>query len=307
MGQLAEVLAVTVEDVPADGPLLGASIDAPMVGRKVAAQAVEIGGWALGGETVPEQVEVVLGGHVIARAPVRQPRPDIAKAYPEVAGAASAGFEVVLDASRTPAEVEVEVRARFPAAAISIGTLRLRRCWREESGAGTLPPVSAIVVCDVGDEELEQTMRSIADQRCGVIELLIVHPSQLSDSTVEAWQELGVRSVAVAPDGAAALRNEGIRGSNGQLVAFLEAGSTFAPGALRGGVEALERHPEAAGLVDGVAGGDVAGAIYRRSAFEELGGFDDRGERSCDSELARRAAIYDALFEPGVLIAGPEG
>jgi hypothetical protein len=305
MGQLAEVLAVAVADVSPDGPLLGASVDAPVAGRKVATQAFEIGGWVLGRAETADEVEVVLDGTVLARAPVRHPRPDIAEAYEGVEGAASAGFEVVLDASRAPAEAELELRARFGAARISIGTLRLRRLWRGESPPGEPSLVSVVILCEADGEALEQTMASVRVQRYGPTELLIVHPVQLAASAFETWQELGVRAVAASAEGAAALRNEGIRSSNGELVLFIEAGSTLAPEALRHAAQTLERCPQAAGLIDAVADGSVAAAIYRRSAFEELGGFDDHSKHPCDRELARRAAEYDALVEPGALIADP--
>jgi hypothetical protein len=302
VGQLVEVLAVGVEEIASDGPLLGASIDGPRAGRAVAAHAVEIGGWALGGRVKVGEVEGVLGGAVVSRAPVFHSRPDIAAAFPKAAGAASAGFELLVDASKGPAETDLEVRARVGSTALPIGGLRLRRYWRGGPALGESPLVSAIVVWEDEGQDLERTLRSIVEQRPGsVIESLVVHPVELGDVT-EAWRERGVRSLASPEPGAAELRNAGIQRSNGHLLVFLEAGTVFGDGALARCLESLERRPEAAGLVDAAVEGRVAAAIYRRAAFEELGGFDEGPGRPTDGRLARRAAEYGALFEPGILV-----
>jgi hypothetical protein len=303
VGQLVEVLAMAVEEIASDGPLRGASIDGPRAGRKVAARAVEIGGWALGATAAVEEVEGLLDGTVVARAPGCRSRPDIAAAFPDAPGAARAGFELLVDASRGPAEAELEVRARVGSGAVPLGRLRLRRCWRGEPIAGEDPLVSAIVVWEDGERDLGRTLRSLTEQRHGPVESLVVHPDRLDAAAVDAWRERGVRSVASPEPEGAALRNEGIRRSNGQLLVFLEAGTVLAAGALGRGVECLARRSEAAGIVDAAAGGAVAAAIYRRAAFEELGGFEDGPEPWTDSRLARRAAEYGALFEPGLLAA----
>jgi hypothetical protein len=305
VGQLVEVLAVAVEEAGPGSPLLGANIDGPTGGRRVAAAAVEVGGWVLGGATLrdPIEVEIVHGGRVVARAPARRPRPDIAGAFPGEAGAARAGFELVLDASRIPAESTVEVRARSGSIVAPIGVVRMRRCWRGP-GVGEAPLVSVIVAGPDRAEQLEATLRSVVQQRYLPTEVVVVYPGAAEPVTPPWGSEWGIRQVAAEAAAAEALRNEGIRRSNGQLIAFLEAGPKLAPGGLAGGVEALLARPEAAGLVDGPPGGDVAAAIYRRAAFEELGGFAP-GSRGCDAELAGRAAAgYDLIFAPGALIAG---
>ncbi|HEU4735678.1 MAG TPA: hypothetical protein VFS48_01470, partial [Solirubrobacterales bacterium] len=217
MGQLVEVLAVAVEKAAPNGPLLGANIDAPQAGRRVAAAAVEIGGWALGRTAVADEIEVTLDRAVVARAPLGQARPDIAESFPEAAEAASAGFELVLDASRAPAEAEFEVRARVGAEAVPIGSLRLRRSWREATASGEPRLISVVLACQEEGEALGRTIGSLREQRYWPTELLISHPASLDPSSFEAWRELGIRCVASAGP-AAALRNEGIRRSNGQLL-----------------------------------------------------------------------------------------
>ena len=105
--------------------------------------------------------------------------------------------------------------------------------------------------------------------------------------TRPAWERNGIRDVVGGLNGPA-LRNEGVRQSNGELILFLAAGAALAPDALPLAVEMLTRRPAASGVVDGDRD-SVAAAVYRRSAFEEL-------------ELAIRAERLGALFAQGVLV-----
>lgn len=285
MGQLVEVLTVAVEEAVENGPLLGASVDEPAAGRKVAARAVEIDGWVLGSESTPEEVEVTVDGETLARAPVQQPRPDIAEAFPGVEAAAVSGFGLVLDATALPAETEAQVLARFDELRAPIGALRLRRCWRDGSPADEPAVVSIVIVAGpAGAEGIERTRESLAAQERAPLLEPVIADGEASDE--------------------AACRNEAIRRSNGEQLLFVEAGKRLTPDAVREGLAALERRPEAAALIDAMEGGEVAAALYRRSAFEELEGFEPGG--SPDRELAGRASAYDALFGPGTLVARHE-
>jgi hypothetical protein len=206
-----------------------------------------------------------------------------------------------------PAETAVEVRARRGHLTAPIGSLRLRRCWRGEPPAGRQPLVSVVIASPDGPERSEATTRSVGEQPYLPTEVLVALPPGAGESAPPSWEDQGIRAVAAPGDGADAIRNEAIRRSNGDLIAFVRAGAEMAPGGLARAVERLLGSREAAGLVDGLPGGRVAAAIYRRAAFEELGGFGQPG-RACDEELARRAAAgYDVIFEPGTLIAGDGG
>jgi len=284
VGQLVEVLAVEVEETPAD-PLLGASVDTPAAGRHLAAHALEIGGWALGPDGAAERVEVALDGRVLAEAAVGQPRDDIGAAYPDVAGADRAGFEVAVDAGRLPAEAELEVRASVDSATatVTIGRLRLRRCWRGNLRRDPLPLISLVVVRDAADQDLEATLRGLEEQRYPATELVVVDPRASADQDP------------------AGLRNEAIRCSSGDLILFLPAGAVLSGDALFAAVERLIERPEACGVIDGEVDGPVGAAVFRRSAFEELRGFRAAAGERCERELADRAADYDALFVPGAL------
>jgi hypothetical protein len=303
VGLLVEVLAVDVGEVTPDGPLLGANLDTPTAGRQIAARALEIGGWALGHEGAPEEIEVSLGTAILSRAPLRQARPDIAAAFPGIPDAKSAGFEIGVDASGGPAESAVEVRARFSENAVPIGSLRLRRLWRGDLRAEPQPLVSVIISSHTGEDRgLGRTLRSVGEQRYGPTEVLVAHFSSSPPGSLADWVELGVRAIATVGGGPATLRNEGIRRSDGQLLFFVDAGLTVAESAFSRGVEMLAQRPEACAVLDAVEGREVAAMLYRRSAFEELRGFEDGVGRPCDLELARRSAAYDALFRPGALV-----
>lgn len=281
MGQLVEVLAVEADEVPSE-LLLGASVDAPAAGRRLSAHAVEIGGWALGREETVAAIEVVHGERVLARAGADQPRADIGAAFPEVEGAEDAGFEIEVDTGGLPVEAELAVRVEIGPATVPLARLRLRRYWRgrwEERS----PLVTIVLAPDAAEPDHEATMESLDGQRYPLTELVVAAPA-------------GDENPATAC-------NEAIRRSEGGLILILPPGAELAAGALANGVGRLAAAAEACALIDGEAGGGVAEALYRRSAFEELGGFDESAA-DCDRELAGRARDLDALFEPGSLRRG---
>lgn len=246
MGRLVEVLAVEAEEIPEGGPLRGASVDTPAVGRRMAAAAIEIGGWALGPEGPPEAIEVAHAGEVLGRG-VQQERADLAGAFPEVEAAAFAGFAIDLDGSRLPPESELVVQARVAGESIPLARLRLRRYWRGAPATGT-PLVSILVVCERADEAaLERSLQSIARQRHPFTEVIVLDDPALNGDE---------------------LRRDGIRRSDGDLLLFLEAGAVLSPDALSLGLEMLRRAPYAGALLDG-EDLEAATALYRRSVFEE--------------------------------------
>jgi hypothetical protein len=246
MGRLVEVLAVEAEEVGEEGPLLGASVDTPTAGRRMAAAAIEIGGWALGPAGPPEAIEVVHEGEVLGHG-IRQDRGDLEGAFPEVDAAAGAGFAVDLDGSRLPAQAELLVQARVDGEAVPLARLRLRRYWRGALAEGT-PVVSCLVLCEREDEaRLERSLESLSRQRHPFTEVLVLDDPSLSP---------------------AELRGEGIRKSAGDALLVFNAGTTLSPDALTLGLEMLARAPEAGALLDGDES-EVAAALYRRSAFEE--------------------------------------
>jgi hypothetical protein len=299
VGQLVEVLAVDVDEAGEESPLLGANVDSPVAGRRMAASGLEISGWALAESGPPGAVEIALEGDVLGRGIWHQ-REDLAGAFPEVEKAAKAGFEIAVDVSRAPERAELEVAVEVEGTRLSIGRLRLRRYWRGELDPGQPPLVSIAILDEAGDERaLERTFASLARQHHPATEVLVLRPATADPVPRPAWEENGIREVLGGLNGPA-LRNEGIRQSNGALIVFLTAGAPLAPDSLTLAIEMLTRKPAASGIVDGDREG-IAAAVYRRSAFEELEGFDE-GDENCDLELAIRAERLGALFAQGVLV-----
>jgi hypothetical protein len=299
VGQLVEVLAVDVDEVGEDSVLVGANVDSPTVGRRLAASGFEVSGWALAASGRPEAVEIALDGDALGQG-IWHPREDLAAAFPEVAGATEAGFEVAVDVARAPERAELEVAVEVEGARLPIARLQLRRYWRGELDPARPPLVSLAILDEACDEEaLARTLASIGQQRHPATEVLVLRSSIADPAPRPEWEENGIREVLGGLNGPA-LRNEGIRQSNGELLLFLAAGSQLAPDALPLVIEMLIRKPAASAVVDGDRGG-VAAAVYRRSAFEELEGFEEGGN-DCDLELAIRAERRGALFAPGILV-----
>lgn len=300
MGQLVEVLAVEVDEVGADSPLLGANLDSPVVGRRMAASGLEISGWALASSGRPAAVEVALDGEPLGRG-IWHPREDLAGAFPDVAGVSEAGFEVAVDVARAPERAELEVAVEVEGERLPIARLRLRRLWRGELDPERPPLVTLAILDEAGeDDALAPTLASVKQQRHPATEVLVARPAGAGTSAAPEWEQNGIRAV-LGRDGPD-MRNEAIRQSNGELILFLPAGSLLAPDALALAIEMLTRKPAASGIVDGNRSG-VAAAVYRRAAFEELEGFRPRGN-DCDLELAIRAERCGALFGQGVLVPG---
>jgi len=134
-----------------------------------------------------------------------------------------------------------------------------------------------------------------------------------------------------SPRGSGAARNVGIRHARGSLVAFLDDDDAWRPDMLRRLVDALVSHGEEAAAAecgydlweDGRVtfryvpdpGRDLrrmlierpalqpSTVLVRRSALEELGGFDEELQRTEDWELwIRLADRYDVAVVPEVLV-----
>ena len=92
--------AVEIERVEralgAGGRLPAGWIDVPAEGQSCLGADVLVAGWGLSGNGGFSAVEARGPGGLIARAPVDLERPDIAAAFPEVAGAARSGFRFTL-------------------------------------------------------------------------------------------------------------------------------------------------------------------------------------------------------------------
>lgn len=182
------------------------------------------------------------------------------------------------------------------------------------------PLVSVVVPCYNQARYLGETLASIASQGYPRREAIVVDDGSSDDTQAVTRSFAGVRYVFQANSGAAAARNRGFAESRGDYLLFLDADDRLLPDGVRAGVEALLARPEC-GFVWGrvrliAADGSSLGeppqppvetdhyrtllrhnfiwtpgsVMYRREAFESVGGFRPEVDGSADVDLNLRVA-----------------
>jgi hypothetical protein len=97
-----------------------------------AGSTLELAGWALGSTAPVDQVTVLTGGKIVARSPVVLERPDIKQAFPELEGADTCGFKMVLEPlgeglSNLLVQAELQDGQAAPLGELQVRTARRRR------------------------------------------------------------------------------------------------------------------------------------------------------------------------------------
>jgi glycosyltransferase involved in cell wall biosynthesis len=177
-------------------------------------------------------------------------------------------------------------------------------------GAEAAKTLSVVIPARNAAETIVATLRSIADERELVREVLIVNDGS-SDQTGKLAFELGVeltlpvKVISVSFNNAGAARNAGIRHATGDLLLLLDADDELIAGGLRVLTERLLTDPEA----DVVVGGYIRrmeGGTEKLKMPKSYG--DDRRRNAHDylsnrhrsiamgSALMRRRAVGDATF-----------
>lgn len=325
MGALVEITDVTTLPEP---DLLGGHIDRPRAGATADAHTVEFSGWALGDATPVVAIELATEGRAFRRVPIGLPRADLEQAFPASPDAGMAGFSVDVSLVGGPSEQTIEVRAVLrDGRRAAIGSVAARSRWRETLDGA--PLVSVVIPCYGQAAYLEEAIESVLAQTYAQVEIVVVDDGSPDNAARLAERFPWVRCVRRSNGGLAAARNTGIRESEGELLVFLDADDRLLPRALEVGVEELRAHPQAAFAFgryrrvdrDGrpledddqprpdadpypvflhynYAGIPAAG-IYRRSALEDAGNFDETlpGVEDYDLglHLSRRFAVrpYD--------------
>lgn len=314
MGALVEITDVSTQPGP---ELLGAHLDRPLAGAVSDAHTVEFAGWAIGEGAGVVAIELAIGGRAFRRIPVGLPRPDLEQAFPEHAGAGQAGFGTDVSLVGGPAEQTIEVRAVLKdQRRVAIGAVTARSRWRET--LADAPLVSVIVPCYGQAAYLEQAIESVLAQTYAQLEVVVVDDGSPDNAARLAGRFPWVRCIRQPNAGLAAARNTGIRESEGELLVFLDADDRLLPRALEAGVEELRAHPAAAfafGRYRRVGGdgqrlqddeqprpdadpysvflrynyaGVPATGVFRRSALEEAGNFDESVGGAEDYDLGLR-------------------
>jgi glycosyltransferase involved in cell wall biosynthesis len=312
MGALVEIVDVSLaEPLPAE--LRGGFLDEPRAGAVLDAHAVDVLGWALGADARAVAIEFSFGGKPFWRAPMRAERPDLADAFPETPEAARAGFRTTLNMIGTPAEFELEIsvvlkgqrRAR-------LATVSGRHRWRRDRTAAYAELVSVVIPCYGQAHYLGEAIESVLGQTYPHLEVVVIDDESNDNTSSIASRYPGVRCVREQNSGMAGARNVGIRSTNGDFLIFLDADDRLLPDAVEAGLRELEQHPECACAIgtyrrtshDGKPlntheqpavernqyaqlmrdnwAGFPARAIYRRSLFEHVRGFDPDLDAAAD-------------------------
>ncbi len=181
------------------------------------------------------------------------------------------------------------------------------------------PLVSVIVPCYNGAAFLEETLRSALAQSYAEVEVVVVDDGS-TDSSPEIARRFPVRYIRQPNRGLCEARNAGIRESKGDYLVFLDADDRLKPGAIEAGLRALAQRPDCAMAVGDhmfiTADGGylasstkecsthshyeallksnfiemIASVLFRRSIFDEVGGFDATLRVAEDYELYLRIA-----------------
>jgi len=326
MGALVEISDVSLSD-PLPESLVGGFIDEPKAGATLDAHALDLLGWALGAEARAIAVELAIDGEVFWRAPLRWERPDLVDAFPEHPQAARAGFRTTLNMIGTPAAFELEVsvvlagqhRAR-------LGTIHGLHRWRRDRSPAFAELVSVVIPCFGQAHYLGEAIESVLAQSYPHLEVLVVDDASPDNASPVASRYPGVRCVPGEDGGVSAARNVGIRNTHGDFLVFLDADDRLLPDGIEAGLGALAEHEECACAIGAyrrvshngeplkthsqppVLDGQYAQlmrdnwagfpgrAIYRRSVFEHVKGFDPGRERAEDFalnlEIARQFPIW---------------
>ncbi len=193
------------------------------------------------------------------------------------------------------------------------------------------PLVSVIVPCYNGAAFLEEALRSALAQSYPKVEVVVVDDGS-TDSSAEIARRFPVRYIRQENRGLCEARNRGIRESKGSYLVFLDADDRLKPQAIATGLGALALRPDCAMTVGDhvfiAANGSylanstkedpldshyeallksnfiemISSVLFRRSIFDEVGGFDATLRVAEDYELYLRIARTWPIFcHPAVI------
>ena len=217
--------------------------------------------------------------------------------------------------SRALAAVLVDgMRGEFMRALTDPAQLESARRRREE------PLVSVVITCYNQARYLAEAIESVLAQTHARREVVVIDDGSVDDTAGVAARYPDVKCVRQPNAGLSAARNSGIRESRGEFLVFLDADDRLLPDALRAGLDGFLVRPECAFISghyrmmrdDGTPLPDFAQwppepdvyrtllqrnyigmhatVMYRRTAFEAVGGFDSRLPTCEDYDMYLRIA-----------------
>lgn len=153
---------------------------------------------------------------------------------------------------------------------------------------------------------LSRAIKSVAAQRPSPLDIVVVDGSSTDDSVAVAQSHPGVRIIHQHGRGLGSARNQGLAAVAGEYIGFCDADDCWSADALALRLNALERHPDAIGVIgqilfDSPKGttptrlqttrvgttriGFTPGALLaRRAAFDRVGAFDENMAIGSDAD-----------------------
>ncbi len=234
----------TITSAPLPENLWGANIELPAPGSRIRATAFTAVGWVLAREHPAIAVEFVQQGHVILRVPISVKRPDIAAAFPNVAGADLAGFQADLPLLR--GELNLALRAVLNNQdRAAFGFLEAQRHWDERSYAVGVALVSVLVFPANDMNRLNDTLQCIVAQTYPHLEIIVAYREGADEIKAVAARFPGLRLIQMASPADASPFIPVIRQCSGSYVVIVDPLDRLHPDALKAGLARLKENPNA--------------------------------------------------------------
>ncbi len=200
------------------------------------------------------------------------------------------------------------------------------------------PNVSIVMPAYNSAAHIEATLRNVFEQTLRDFEIIIVDDGSMDDTVAiarrigqDAPTHIDVRIISQANAGPSAARNAGVAAARAPLVALLDSDDFWAPQKLERQKEIMGKHPDAlatscrwaavdanaqpTGRTGGVRGNTInvyglclrnaiatSATVFRREAFDQAGGFDNRIRTCEDLDLWLRIAA----LKQGAIVTSPE-
>ncbi len=170
--------------------------------------------------------------------------------------------------------------------------------------------ISVIIPVYNGKQFLSEAINSILQQNYNPLEIIVVDDGS-TDGTVRLQNSFGeqVRYVYQENKGPAAARNTGLVAANGEFIAFLDSDDVWPPNKLKTQINCLLQDPKLKVTIghtksfdseiinankilsekDSVISVQLGSALFRKSAFEKVGTFDEKLKFSEDHDWFLRA------------------